>query len=868
MKIEYLNLINYANIKTAFNTDEIKIDFTKCKNRVILLTGPNGSGKTSILSCLHPFATNGTLDIRNDNPLIIEGEKGYKEIRINDDGNIYEIKHYYTPSDNSFTVKSYISRNGLELNVNGNVKSFKDIVKDELDIEIDYMKLSRLGNNVTNFIDLKATERKAFMGKILEDVDLYLKYFKKLTIDMRSTKSIISHLIDKISKLNILDIEELIKEQHKIKKDIAEKKDRLTALNGEVSIIQHEIDKYESPIVIKEAIDEKGKSLSKMYKTLEKHGKSNITIDECDTLIKDIEKSIIVTELELSSANSKNNEYLNSLDKLFSERNQVEKELSKIEEFADIKDIKCMISEIKSHINERASKHEIMNYSYTFSKKELEELIVMLDRQMEILYTTYEFGKEPIRKAIEYIENGRDISDYVSDHTEKVSKNRLQVACEFVYQSLLERFKMTKPNCDKFGSCSVMDFYNTLYEYATKEPDNTVQDDEFVMYTKMAFQNINTVLKNLTKETTILQKLPDNIKNMFLVKNILKRISNLESLYDRTIMYGELSLVTEYELQQEDLKTLQDLKDKLNLVKKAVGNDDYFQKRKDDIQKEISEIDSCIAGNLDVIEKNTFKLNDLEHQLTSARELKDSIENKDIVEKELENLSSIYSSIRELYSKKKEYAQRVEDMTFVYDKLVKTYHDNEYRIESYKSLSKELSSYNTSYDEMELVRNSLSSKEGIPLLYIQIYLKNIQEITNELLDIIYDGDLCIEDFKISADEFKIPFVTKETSIKDVCYASQGEKSFISLALSFALIYQSISRYNIMLLDEIDSTLDTSNREKFLQVLEKQMDMTEAEQIFVISHNNMFNMYPVDIIDTKNKINKDNKLSNYIPIYIR
>ena len=99
------------------------------------------------------------------------------------------------------------------------------------------------------------------------------------------------------------------------------------------------------------------------------------------------------------------------------------------------------------------------------------------------------------------------------------------------------------------------------------------------------------------------------------------------------------------------------------------------------------------------------------------------------------------------------------------------------------------------------------------------------------------------------------------------YASQGERSFISLALSFALIYQSISKYNVVLLDEIDSTLDTRNREKFIQILEKQLEMINGDQIFLISHNNMFSMYPVDVIDTKNKNSQDNQLAHFIAIKI-
>ena len=77
MKILYLKLTNFINIVTAFNTETIEIDFSKSNNNVVLLTGPNGSGKTSILSCLHPFPTNGNMDVRSNNPIIVPKENGY-----------------------------------------------------------------------------------------------------------------------------------------------------------------------------------------------------------------------------------------------------------------------------------------------------------------------------------------------------------------------------------------------------------------------------------------------------------------------------------------------------------------------------------------------------------------------------------------------------------------------------------------------------------------------------------------------------------------------------------------------------------------------------------------------------------------------
>ena len=56
MKVTYLKLKNFVNIKAGMKKTEVEIDFTKSKNKIILLCGPNGSGKTSLLSEMHPFA--------------------------------------------------------------------------------------------------------------------------------------------------------------------------------------------------------------------------------------------------------------------------------------------------------------------------------------------------------------------------------------------------------------------------------------------------------------------------------------------------------------------------------------------------------------------------------------------------------------------------------------------------------------------------------------------------------------------------------------------------------------------------------------------------------------------------------------------
>jgi DNA repair exonuclease SbcCD ATPase subunit len=119
---------------------------------------------------------------------------------------------------------------------------------------------------------------------------------------------------------------------------------------------------------------------------------------------------------------------------------------------------------------------------------------------------------------------------------------------------------------------------------------------------------------------------------------------------------------------------------------------------------------------------------------------------------------------------------------------------------------------------------------------------------NNILETVYNN-FSIDGFEISETEFNIPYTKNGVKISDVSYASQGERSFLSLALSFALIHKSIKDYNVMLLDEIDATLDTRNRATFINILTQMIELIDSEQVFMITHNNMFDSYPVDIIMT-------------------
>ena len=865
MKILYLKLTNFINIVTAFNTETIEIDFSKSNNNVVLLTGPNGSGKTSILSCLHPFPTNGNMDVRSDNPIIVPRENGYKEIHISDGDDLYVIQHFYTRNSDKHIIKSYIQKNGVELNENGNVTSFKEIVEKELGLEEDYMKLTRLGSNVTNFIDMKRQERKNFTGKIISEADIYLSYHKKIMADKNKVNIQINHTSDLIRRLQVDDLGELKKAQKSLQHQIEDLTAKIEKANSELSILQYQLNDCGDIPAMRERIQEKEKELKYIQKALARASEIKISISTLKSMIEEAKISILKAKSSLDTNVITRTGILNQLDSIANEIDSIRREIARIEDDQNVKDMEANIELLRETIRRRAKESGISGYVRPCSKAEMEDLIKMLDKCMDILLSTYELGKGPIQKAVSFFHTKTDIEKYTRENREKIKRNKMQSLCEQVYAEISKDIGLLGPDCKNPSGCRVYDFYQRIYEYATQAPDKVIEDETFLAYTKMAYNNIQTVLKYLRDYHDIFEKMPECIKDQFLMNTVLTHICNMEWIYDKDIIFHELGLITDDELQDADLEELSRQKSMLAQYKKANSNIEYFQNK----LEELINSRTTLMGQLDEVKETINSLNrEISEKEASVSDYEDMViamEHEDEVETEFNDLKSKLTLASQLSLQIREKTSILNDLQFRKNKMSKTHQDNEFRIENYKRYKKDLDELSSKFTDLEYLARALSSREGIPLIFIQAYLKDIKDVANQLLDVVYDGDLHLEDFEITADEFGIPYSTKGTTVKDVIYASQGERSFISLALSFALTYKSISKYNIMLLDEIDSTLDISNREKFLHVLEMQIDMIHAEQVFVISHNDMFNAYPVDIIDTKGRKNKNAELASYIQI---
>lgn len=868
MKILKLILKNFSAVKNAMNSNEIIIDFKDTTNKICLLIGPNGSGKTTILSMLHPFSDLGNLDIRNSNSLILEGKEGYKEIEIKKGNNIYNIKHFYTPhTGKNHSVKSYITKDDVELNVNGNVTSFKEFVKEELQIESDYLKLIRLGSNVTSLIDLTATERKNFMSKIMDDIGIFLEYYKSVNTKLRQLDEMISHTVDKINRIGILDIEEYKNEIDELKNHIEILEKEYMKLNNDLTLYKNTINDIEDCENLKNNLNLITKKYNKMTSILEKKNQiESFEVAFYEYKINELEKLINVNENEYGSNNAliqNSLQHLNTItDQLHNYEVQLkkekesDKEITRMEE--NLKNIRFRIREYENNLGE---------FKISYSKKEFEDFLVFLKNITQILRRTYEFGKPPIKKVISLMRHKENVISYINSHLIDLDEKKNDTTSLFL-STLSSRFTLgdniIEIDCEKecIAKNLFMQIQNMLIDSNTKDKN---EDYSFYHDMEFVYSNIKSIIPKFYDYKELISLLPNDIKQDFMVEKIYDHIENMESIYNEKKINELLSLVTEYDNYiklQDEYKENEELLNKFSNLSNFSYIDSQIKSTIEIIDETKEKIHNLKERNFLIIEEN----NDYKKTLEVYHEIKETIEKYD----EIKNLYEKYTKEYSIYKETKDCINNTE----INITRVKLNIDNENNIlqqkminlSQHKSLSKDLNNMNKIYDEMTFVKEALSSKQGMPLFFIRNYLNNVVTLTNELLDIAYDGNIFIDEFKITPSEFSIPFYNKGTKLNDVKYASQGELSFLSIALSFALSSQALSKYNIMLLDEIDGPLDIKNREKFIKILETQIDRIDSEQNFLITHNAMFSSYPVDIIDLSFSKDKDlYPLANYIDI---
>lgn len=850
MRIEKIILKNFSLFKSALNKNKIEIDFSNFKNRIVLIQGDNGSGKTSLLSNLHPFPHLGSLDVRSANNLITEGKDGYKYLKIIDGDNEYEIEHFYNYlKDSKWKLSSYIKKNGTELNPSGSVTNFYKCIENEFEIDYSFLKIIRLGSNVNNLIKLKSAERKEFVSILLSDIDIYTKLFKSVNNKSKELKVKLKVLAESINKINIVDISQYDEKMNKLSSyrdnqiNIAnECRQQIASIDGILSEISYSPD-IDNQLSI---LTTENNKLNLVLDNLSKEDYSDIeNLNE-----ESIKENIIKLNYDIDNSTKQ-------LKELESDINSYIDDISIYEQ----KLITCKALPIKDSIYEELDKinNKLSDKKLIINLYDKEDILNDNDKLSEVdklLIEIFTIDEKSYQYFVmKYTSNGFDINKTKSSINEDYA-NLLSIKPS--------KKKITPPvTCTIYKSC---DCY--------KECNSIISEDEYndqynILRNSLAISdNIISIFKILdSRDSSLPFKCSDNLINYYITN---KEKMNGIKLSDNKVNYEIICTCNEEEeinilnnRKEELLKDLGKIESEGDLKLESINENISLLKKLVDkcTNDKINIIDSIdrLNSELDIntILKNKFDKYNL--YLSNKKEYEDKINSNN---EEINNLIKIKKRAVELIDKQSEYRKHISEIESgirITDKeILKLKVDKQ----AYDEYTKEKSHISEIYDIVELVKESLSTNKGIPLLFMQLYFKGIQVSANEMISKIYGDRLVIDNFVIDDKNFRIPYSVNGVSIYDIANASQGEASIINLAISLAIINNFVKNYNILLLDEIDGTLTKENREKFFSILDNELNKIHSEQVFIISHNKLYETYPCDIIaTTENAIIDLDKNSN-------
>ena len=853
MKVTYLRLEHFSVISVAQNKDTLEIHFPENGNKIVSIQGANASGKSGLIANISPFAYPTNIDERSGLSTIIEGKNGYKEIHYKKNEDHFIIKHYYKPNKNTHSVKSYFSRNGEELNENGNVTSFLSLVEIHFGLTQDMMRLIRLGSNVNSFISLTPAKRKEYIGSLIDEIDMYMKIYRKVNDDLRVLKVLIHSNNQNLYHCHISDINSVEDELTSLRKELRsqeKERDRLVSKISQIDALEKEnnIDELK-----RKKMDTEASILEfrKAKEDVERYHLENKTVDQLINTRNDYVNQRIDIQ-------SKINSYRISIDTTLKNIERMEASVKRVMSESDLSSLHELMKDLQTKITH--SKQMLKGFiPHGCSSEDIGAIISKLSSFNQIGQMIYTLGKKPLQIYLKLRREDTSVDRFLK---EQAKRNLSRVSEDDVKKLLSQAFQdddIITPNCDtQFQECPYYRFSEVLHQVKNKLDEESL-DDETLRYINVISNNVDCILNEV--DGILVKSFPDKLKDGIKEKSVLSNLTQTISLFDLAPLQEYQSIVKEYEVYQAMVQRYKECEDQLSVYKNA-GIDAQLheiQSMKDQITFYHKNIET-LNGDLISLQK---KLEELDSHIMYVTKYQDGKKYQNILENTLESLNKVLIPLESSSQEKIELQFQLRNINTLLGSMQEQIKSTEYKISEYNRLVEESKVLAKKQKDLSIIMEAVSTKKGIPVVYMNTYLGKIQTLANNLLSIIYGDQLRLAKFKVTQETFEIPYVRNGTKIPDVRFASQSEIPLTTMALSFALSHKATEKYNIILLDEIDAGFDEHNRSAFLKMLHRQMMELHAEQVFIISHNlNNIIDIPIDVIRMSD-VNSPSKLQNII-----
>lgn len=867
MKILEVSLKNFSRIYSGLGKTYLHIDLRKLHNKIFLFVGENGSGKTSIMRTFHPFAYNsGAGDNTANADFIIEGKDGEKYISIEHNDKIYDIYHIYSrKKDGSISVKSFIKEDGVELNESGTVKTFKDVVYDKLGLDEAFLGLLSLGNTIDGFVKYTSANRKKFAIQIFSQLSIYNKYYKIVSAKVRDTKSVLANITTKLERYKKYDIEELKQHEIELQADISKCKKELNEIVLNIGSSQRIIIDNEELIKSYDETRALFNTLLQDIDTMKGKVKTQKDLVALQNDLRSIETNMNNLKITISGIESSLSSELDIKDTKLDTIKTLKENVERMSKNIDLKEL----TELEASLSRRLSEvYSIIGNRErpSWSKEDLIKINIYLDelRGMCIDLVNDVNNQEVIPKMLKDYLKDDSIADTIDQACQELRYDYDRMKSLTLTKSSIENIKIrkiTQGDCEN-KDCPYIAFYNNIISLITgnlEENSQSLQTKKDKLMETEDMLKAVSIIKKLYKfisSNKAYFELPEELfnKNTFILQYLLDR-----TIYDSKYLSDIISLEELFEEKDELENKLSDTKGKIDSLSASTTMYNDMVEQIKQLEMSIKDIDSIMEKQRKDLEYNTSQLSELESLseeinkqvdiLTELQSLRNSFNE---TKSKLSSMESSMEDIRVTREKCSEYERNKSSIERKIVELEESLKNTQFVINSIQELGREQRELMKKYSMDKLILESVSPTSGIPLDFINYYIKEemIGKV-NELLEMVYHGRIKLLKSKtvIDEDEFTIPYMKRNTIVSDISKASDGEKAIISLAFSLVLLNMTSGPYNILLLDEMDTTLDSASRAKYINLLEQFMKTIKAEQLFLISHNSMFDVYPVNVLMT-------------------
>lgn len=866
MKYLQATFKNYIGFYNGMGLYEVTIDFRKCMHNIIIISGKNGSGKSTLLNHLNPFPDPSTSFITN--------RTAEKQLVLADNGDIYTIQ-IVSPADlkGRKTTKAYIQKNGVELNSNGNVSSYKEIIFSEFELDSNYISLTRLSNNDRGLGDKTPAERKRFAANIVDNLEIYNSMYKTLNKKSLIYRSHTNTLHTKIQNIGNAEnlksrLNQLMVAEDRIRSDIMLSNNTIVHIKAKSSIDNEEAEKinvlYAERNMIMATLSPLETQLDSFFH------KTKIAIEDISSVV---EKDKELLQNYMYQLNQAKDKWKSESEKLADIENNINAIKADLDYNISESDIADRFNKSQATIEEILTTLNGLGIDRNTDVLELEKVIAFCER-FSILID--KFNSSVNSGDLDYIINKYDsviLSDIINEQNRilmEIESNRVLLSESTAKLKLISVLHDRPKEC-KVDSCpfisealslsskingNIEDEIASIIEAndrLSKEVDSIQERIDYhnaMHYKKIELDNIRSEIYEI--RDILMKYYPKFVENfniLVLNMNNFGYIREHKLVTDGANLLKMLAsetqknsiLEVEYRSYNEKVKLLNSSRVMLsNLEKSMVETVENIKIYKSEVDK-LAEI----------VESTERKVNsELEYHKIYLR-YKEEKSKYDVVADKLLEFEKKSAKCMEDMKTISQHEENIAKLNVELEPIIREKNNISGQLTMLESYYDEYNKYKQSYDIIETLKKYCSpTSGGIQTLFMQLYMGKTKELANTVLAMLFNGSYQLCDFVINENEFRIPFIGEGLPVDDISSGSGAQIAMMGMIINLVLMCQASTKFNIARLDEVTATLDAYNNSQFTNVMLHCMNILKIEQLFLISHSTETDNSFADVIKLK------------------